>query len=183
MNPVGDANENLRDLLSDLTETEADTVRPLLLSLQSMLQESAPSPSPELAALLGTNGSAQTVLPRRARHRGLVFSVALIGALVAGTGTAFAVSPQFRSGAAHAVNVIVNTLPFAHHPVLHPTPSETPIVLHTPGSAVKGSSTSPPTPAPGIGSQSNGNGKSSSGHANPHSTSHPTPPAGGRGAP
>ena len=187
MNTAGDANENIRDLLSELTEAEADAVRPLLLSLQSMSQESAPPPSPELAALLGANGSAQTVSPARARHRGWVFSLALIGALVAGTGTAFAVSPQFRSGAAHAIDGIVNTLPFAHHPVLYPTPSETPMVVHTPSQPAKGGGTSQPTPAPGVGNQSNGNGESSSGHGNPHSTSHPTPPASppadGHGAP
>jgi hypothetical protein len=172
LNADHDANENVRDLLSGLSEARAAAVRPLLLSLQSMAQGEVPAPSPELVAVLEANGGSGAPAPRRPRHRGFVFSLALVGALAAGAGTATAVSPEFRSGAAHAIAGIINAIPFGNHTVLHSTPSAPPPSIHTPGAPGKIGSTSHPTPSPGGQGHSKGDSKSS-GHANPKSTDHP----------
>ncbi|MDQ1545898.1 MAG: hypothetical protein QOH69_802 [Actinomycetota bacterium] len=173
-----EANEQIRELLAGLDAAHAETVRPLLLSLQSMADGEAPAPSPELAALLKANGAPSTVTTARPRHRGLVFSLALIGALAAGTGTAAAVSPDFRLGAAHAIAGIIHAIPFGHPTDPNPLQSEPPTSTHKPASPGRGGGTTHPTPAPGdpTNSNGNGNGKSSSDHANPKSTNHPTPP-------
>ena len=176
MNADHDASENVRDLLSGLTDTEAAAIRPLLLSLQSMAQGEIPAPSPELVAALEANGSAEVASPRRPRHRTIVFSLSLIGALAAGAGTATAVSPEFRSGAAHAFAGIINAIPFGNHTVLHSTPSAPPPSVHSPGAPAKIGSTTLPTPSPGGQGHSNGEVNSSD-HASPKSTDHPTPPA------
>ncbi len=172
------ANKQVRELLAELDAAHAETVRPLLLSLQAMAYDETPQPSPELAALLKANGASRTVAPPRTRHRGLVFSLALIGALAAGTGTAAAVSPDFRVGAAHAIAGIINAIPFGHSTAPSPLPTAPPTSTHKPVSPGKSGSTTHPTPAPGdpTHSNGNGNGKSSSDHANPRSTNHPTPP-------
>jgi hypothetical protein len=172
-----DATENVRELLAELAEADAETVRPLLLSLQSMAHGEVPPLSAELAAVLKENGSAQTAAPRRLRHRSVVFWLALMGALVAGAGTAAAVSPQFRSDAAQAIAGVINAIPFGHPAVVHPSPSAPPTVVHTPGPPARGESTSHATPSSGSSTHSNRDGGSSSGRANPKSTSHPTPPA------
>lgn len=177
MKPEHDTTDNVRELLSELSEADAERLRPIFLSLQSMAHGEVPAPSAELAAALEASRSTATAPARRLRRRGLVFSLALIGALVAGTGTAFAVSPQFRSGAAHAINGIINAIPFGHPVVVHPLPTSSPSAVHTPVPPAKGHSTSHPTPSPVTATQSNGNGKSPSGHPNPKSTDHPTPPA------
>jgi hypothetical protein len=171
--------EQVRELLAGLDVAHAETVRPLLLSLQSMADRDAPTPSPELAALLTANGTSRTVTPARPRHRGLVFSLALIGALAAGTGTAAAVSPDFRLGAAHAIAGIINAIPFGHPTAPNPLPSAPSTSTHKPVSPGKSGGVTHPTPAPSdpTHSNGNGNGKSSSDHANPKSTDHPTPPA------
>ena len=174
-----EANEQVRELLAGLDAAHAETVRPLLLSLQSMADGEAPAPSPELAALLKVNS---TVTPARPRHRGLLFSLALIGALAVGTGTAVAVSPDFRVGAAHAIAGIIQAIPFGHLTAPNPLQSEPPTSTHKPASPGKSGGAKHPTPAPSDPTQSNGNGngngngKSSSDHANPKSTNHPTPP-------
>jgi hypothetical protein len=174
-----EANEQVRELLAGLDAAHAERVRPLLLSLQSMADGEAPGPSPELAALLEANGPARPVTPAGPRHRGLVFSLSLIGALAAGTGTAAAVSPDFRVGAAHAIAGIINAIPFGHPTTPSPLPSAPPTSTHKPASPGKSDGTTHPMPAPGDPSHSNrnGNGKSSSDNANPRSTNHPTPPA------
>jgi hypothetical protein len=176
MNADHDASENVRDLLSGLTEANAAAIRPLLLSLQSIAQGEVPAPSPALVAALEAHGSAEVASPRRPRHRTIVFSLALIGALAAGAGTATAVSPEFRSGAAHAIAGIINATPFGNHTVVHSTPSAPPPSVHSPGAPAKIGGTSHPTPSPGGQGNSNGEAKSS-GHANPTSTDHPRPPA------
>ena len=171
------ATDNVRELLSELSETDAARLGPIVLSLQSLAYGEVPAPSAELAAALEARRSTPTTPTRRLRRRGLVLSLALIGALVAGTGTAFAVNPQFRSGAAHAINGIINAIPFGHPVVVHPAPIASPSAVPVPERPEKGHSTAHPTPSPDAPAQSNGNGKSSSGHANPRSTDHPTPPA------
>ena len=174
-----EANEQVRELLAGLDVAHAETARPLLLSIQAMADGEAPAPSPELAALLKGNGASRTVAPARPRHRGLVFSLALIGALAAGTGTAAAVSPDFRLGAAHAIAGIINAIPFGHPGVPSPLPPAPPTSTHKPASPGKGGGTTHPTAAPSDPTHSNGkgSGKPSSDHANPKSTNHPTPPA------
>jgi hypothetical protein len=183
MRPDREANEQVRALLAGLDVARAETVRPLLLSLQSMADGEAPAPSPELAALLKADEASGTTAPARPRHRGLVFSLALIGALTAGTGTAVAVSPDFRSGAAHAIAGLINAIPFGHPAAPSQLPSAPPTSTHKPVSPGKSGGTTHPTPAPSdpAHSNGNGNGKSSSDHPNPKSTNHPTPPANGRG--
>ena len=71
-----DPSENIRDLLSELAEDDAEALRPLLLSLHSMSVQSAPVPSPELAAILERNARAEDVPPLRLRRRRLVFLLA-----------------------------------------------------------------------------------------------------------
>jgi hypothetical protein len=174
-----EANEQVRELLAGLDEAHAETIRPLLLSLQSMAIGEPPVPSPELAALLEADGAPRTVAQARPRHRGLVFSLALIGALVAGTGTAAAVSPDFRLGAAHAIAGVINAIPFGNPTAPNPQLSAPPTSTHKPASPGKSGGTTHPTPTPSDPTHStgNGNGKSSSDHANSKSTDHPTPPA------
>ena len=174
-----EANEQVRELLAGLDAAHAEIVRPVLLSLQSMGEGEASAPSPVLAALLEANGGPRTASPRRPRHRGLVFSLALIGALAAGTGTAVAVSPDFRLGAAHAIAGIINAIPFGHPGAPNPLPSAPSTSTHQPASPGKSGVVTHPTRAPADPTDSNGigNGKSSSDHANPKSTDHPTSPA------
>jgi hypothetical protein len=82
--PSSDRSENIRDLLSELAEDDAEALRPLLLSLHSMSLhsmslhsrslQSAPVPSPELAAKLETATAAAALgLSTRSRShiRGL----------------------------------------------------------------------------------------------------------------
>ena len=177
MTSSSDPSANMRDLLSELAEDDAEALRPLLLSLHSMSVQSAPVPSPELAAILEKNARAADVAPLRLRGRRVVFLLTLIGALIAGTGTAAAVSPEFRSGAAQAFAGIVNAVPFGHSGVVRPSPSRSPVVVHTPAAPANGRGTSHPTPLPGVSTHLYGEGKPSSGHVNPKSTGHPAPPA------
>ena len=177
MSPSSDAYENIRDLLSELAEGDAEALRPLLLSLHSMSLQSAPVPSPELAAILERNAGAEDVAPRRLRRRRLVFALALIGALIAGTGTAAAVNPEFRSDAAEALTEIINAVPFAHSGVVRPAPSRSPVMVHTPAVPANGRGTSHPAPSPGISTHPSGEAKHSSGHVNLKPTGHPVPPA------
>jgi hypothetical protein len=174
-----EANEQIRELLAELDTAEAETLLPVLLSLRSMANHEAPTPSPQLAALLEGNGAPRTAFPGRPRHRGLVFSLALIGALVAGTGTAAAVSPDFRVSAAHAIAGIINAIPFGHPAAPNPSSSAPPTSTHKPASPGKSGGTRHPTPAPGdpTHTHGNGNGNSPADHANPRSTNHPTSPA------
>ena len=172
-----DPSENIRDLLSELAEADAEALRPLLLSLHSMSLQPAPVPSPELAALLERNARAEDVAPLRLRGRRMVFSLALIGALIAGTGTAAAVSPEFRSDAAQAFTGMINAIPFGHFGVVRPAPSRSPVVVHTPAVPANGRGASHPAPSPGVSTHLNGEGKPSSGHVTPKSTGHPAPPA------
>ena len=181
MKSAGTPDENIRDILSTLPAEDANAVRPLLLSLHSLSQDAAPAPSAELEGLLTGNASTGVVNPRRIHRRTLVFSLALIGALGAGAGTAAAVSPEFRSGAAHAIDGILNAIPFGPHAVVHPAPSGPPTLVQTSGPPAEGSGASHRTPLPGAPTSSHGNGKPSSGHATPKSTSHPSPPAKGHG--
>ncbi|HEY2643975.1 MAG TPA: hypothetical protein VGI56_09505 [Galbitalea sp.] len=171
-----DANESVRELLSELTEKDAEAVRPLLISLQSMAEGTAPAPSPRLAAALDANESSKSRAHRRLPHRGTIFVLALIGALAAGAGTAAAVSPEFRAGAAHAVAGILGATPYADHAAPHSTPSAPPTSHHSPGAPRSVLPTSHPTPSPSGSTHSNGEGKSA-GHASPKSTEHPVPPA------
>ena len=83
MNADRNVNEQVRQLLGELDAADADAVLPLLLSLRSMADGEAPPPSAELAALLSDNGVPSAALLVRRRHQALVFSLALIGALVA----------------------------------------------------------------------------------------------------
>ena len=177
MTSSSDPSANMRDLLSELAEDDAEALRPLLLSLHSMSVQSAPVPSPELAAILERNARAEDVPPLRLRRRRLVFLLALTGALIAGAGTAAAVSPEFRSGAAQAFAGIVNAVPFGHSGVVRPSPSRSPVVVHTPAAPANGRGTSHPIPSPRISTHPNGEGKPSSGQVNPKSTGHPTPSA------
>ena len=172
-----DPNENIRDLLSELAEDDAEALRPFLLSLRSMSMQSAPVPSTELAAMLKRNATAEDVAPVRLRRRRLVFALALIGALIAGTGTAAAVSPEFRSDAAEVLTGIINAVPFAHSGVVRPAPSQSPVMVHTPAAPANGRGTSHPAPSPGVSTHPDGEAKHSSGHVNPKSTGHPTPTA------
>lgn len=172
-----DPSENIRDLLSELAEDDAEALRPLLLSLHSMSVQSAPVPSPELAVILERNARAADVAPLRLRGRRVVFLLTLIGALIAGTGTAAAVSPEFRSGAAQAFTGIINAVPFGHSGGVRPASSRPPGVVHTPAVPANGRGTSHPTPSPGISIHPNGEVKPSSGQVNPKSTGHPAPPA------
>ena len=174
-----EANDQNRELLAELDTADAETLLPVLLSLRSMADHEVPPPSPQLAAMLEANGAPRTAFPRRPRHRALVFSLALIGALVAGTGTAAAVSPDFRRDAARAIAGIINAIPFGHPTVANPLPSAPPTSTHKPASPGKSGGRTHPTPAPSdpTHSNENGNGNSSSDHANPKSTDHPTPPA------
>ena len=74
MIPTSDPSKNIRDLLSELPEDDAEALRPLLLSLHSMAVQSAPVPSPELAAKLETATAAAALgLSTRSRShiRGL----------------------------------------------------------------------------------------------------------------
>ena len=74
MIPSSDPSENIQDLLSELAEDDAAALRPLLLSLHSMSLQSAPVPSPELAAKLETATAAAALgLSTRSRShiRGL----------------------------------------------------------------------------------------------------------------
>jgi len=176
MKPEHDATDNVRQLLSDLTHADAERIRPTLLSLQTMAHREVPAPSQELLAALDSSRSSATAHPHRLRRRGLVLSLTLIGALAAGTGTAYAVSPQFRSDTAHTINGIINAIPFGHPGIVHRLPTSIPSVVHTPAPPTIGNSTPHPTPSPGTPIRSNGNGKFPSGHANPKATNHPTPP-------
>jgi hypothetical protein len=169
-----DSNEGIRELLSELSPADAESVGPVLRSLQSMAHGVVPEPSRELAALIEANGSQERASHRRIRHRGVVFSLALIGALAAGAGTAAAVSPEFRTAAANAIAGIVNATPFGNHAGVPSTPSSPALPTRSPGTAAKTGATSHPTPTPSDSGHSKGGGKSP-GHANPKSTSHPTP--------
>ncbi|MEC5170067.1 hypothetical protein RCH11_002555 [Glaciihabitans sp. GrIS 2.15] len=79
MIPSSDRSENIRDLLSELAEDDAEALRPLLLSLHSMSLhsmslQSAPVTSPELAAKFetGTAAAASGLSTRSRSHiRGL----------------------------------------------------------------------------------------------------------------
>ena len=75
MIPSSDRSENIRDLLSELAEDDAEALRPLLLTLHSTMSlQSAPVPSPELAAKLetGTASAASGLSTRSRSHiRGL----------------------------------------------------------------------------------------------------------------
>ena len=177
MTPFSDPSENIRDLLSELAEDDAEALRPLLLLLHSMSLQSAPVPSPELAALLERNARAEDVPPLRLRRRRVVFLLALIGALIAGTGTAAAVSPEFRFDAAQAFTGMINAVPFGNSGVVRPASSRPPVVVHTPAVPANGRGASHPTPSPGISTHPNGEGKPSSAHVNPKSTGHPAPSA------
>ena len=179
MKSAGYTGENSRDLLSSLAEDDA--VRPLLLSLRSLSHEAAPALSPELAAMLDGNPSTKVARARRSHRRTVVFSLALIGALCAGAGTAAAVSPELRSGAAHAIDSLLKATPFGPHPVAHPTPSEPPTPERTPGTPAKGGSVSHPGPSQNGQTPSRGNGKPPTDQVTPGSTNHPTPPAKGQG--
>ena len=175
MNSEREASENVRELLSELSAADAAAVRPLLLSLQAMSEGDAPAPSPALAAAFKAHQPSEVPAPRRIRHRGFVFSVALIGALAAGAGTAAAVSPEFRTGAARVFVGIVGAIPFGHPSVAHSVPSAPSTSRHAPGAPAKGNGTSHPTP--GASDPTHGNGNSSPGHVKPKSTAHPVPPA------
>ena len=177
MIPSSDPSKNIRDLLSELPEDDAEALRPLLLSLHSMAAQSAPVPSPELAAILERNARAEDVPPLRLRRRRVVFLLTLIGALMAGTGTAAAVSPEFRSDAAQAFTGMINAVPFGHSGVVRPASSRPPVVVHTPAVPANGRGASHPRPSPGISTHPTGEGKPSSGHVDPKSTGHPAPPA------
>ena len=177
MIPSSEPSENIRHLLSELAEDDAEALRPLLLSLHSMSLQPAPVPSPELAAILERNARAEDVPLLRLRRRRVVFLLALIGALIAGTGTAAAVSPEFRSDAARAFTGIINAVPFGHSGVVRPATSRSPAVVHTPAAPANGRGTSHPTPSPGISTHPNGEDKPSSGPVDPKSTGHRAPPA------
>ena len=177
MIPSSDPTENIRELLSELAEDDAEALRPLLLSLHSMSVQAAPVPSPELVAILERNARAEDVAPLRLPRRRVVFLLTLIGALIAGTGTAAAVSPEFRSDAAQVFTGIINAVPFGHSGVVRPAPSRSPAVVHTPAVPANGRGTSHPTPSPGISTHPNGEDKPSSGQVNPKSTGHPAPSA------
>ena len=173
-----DPSENIRDLLSELAEDDAEALRPLLLSLHSLSLQSAPVPSPELAAIFESNGRAEDVAPLRLGRRRVVFLLALIGALIAGTGTAAAVSPEFRSDATQVLTGMINAAPFGHSGVVvRPASSRSPVVIHTPAVPANGRGTSHPAPSPEVSTHPNGEGKPSSGRVNPKSTGHPAPPA------
>ena len=176
MIPSSDPSENIQDLLSELAEDDAAALRPLLLSLHSMSLQSAPVPSPELAALLERDGRAEDVAPLQLRRRRVLFLLALVGALMAGTGTAAAVSPDFRSDATRALTGIINAVPFGYSGVVRPAPSHSPAVVHSPAAPANGWGTAHPAPSPGISTHPNGEDKSASGHVNPKPTGHPAPP-------
>ena len=65
MKRASDPNENIRALLAELPEDDANAVRPLLLALQAISRESAPAPSPELADILAGDSSTDTASARR----------------------------------------------------------------------------------------------------------------------
>ena len=177
MIPSSDPTENIRELLSELAEDDAEALLPLLLSLHSMSVQAAPVPSPELVAILERNARAEDVAPRRLPRRRVVFLLTLIGALIAGAGTAAAVSPEFRSDAAQVFTGIINAVPLGNSGVVRPASSRPPVVVHTPAVPANGRGTSHPVPSPGISTHPSGEGKPSSDHVDPKSTGHPAPPA------
>lgn len=182
MKSTGNPDDNIRDLLSGLADADADAVRPLLVSLQSLSHDAAPTPSAALAAVLEGNASRQVARRRHVHRRTLFFSLALIGLLGAGAGTAAAVSPEFRSGAAHAIGRILDAIPFVPHPVAHPVPSGPPRVVHTPRPPAHGGATPRPARSPSGTTPAHGNGQPPSGHPLPMSTNHPGPPPKGPGS-
>lgn len=181
MKAADNRDENGRDLLSSLAED--DTVRPLLVSLRSLSHDTAPALSPELAAMLEANASATVDRARWSHRRTVIFSLALIAALGTGAGAAAAaVSPEFRSGAVHAIGSLLNANPFVPHTVENSVPpSRPPAPMRTPGSPAPGGGITHPAPAPSGQPPERGNGTSRTDKPTPRSTNHPTPPAKGHG--
>ncbi len=162
----------IEGLLSDLDDHDADQLRSILLGLRSLAHEPAPTPSAELAALLSGTVTALNSR-RRSSHRGVIFSLALVGAMGIGAGTAAAVSPGFRAGAAQVISGIVNGLSVGPKPVVHPVPRPSATPTHPADGLGKSHATQHPTPSPTLPPQAHG-GSGNSSHS--RSTNHPTPP-------
>lgn len=95
-------------ILDDLPEPLRHDLKPTISMLASLTPDQAPPMSLRLQTALGA--------PVRRTHKRLVFTLALIGCLSAGTGTAAAVSPDFRAGAVHAINGVLHSIPLLPHP-------------------------------------------------------------------
>jgi hypothetical protein len=163
------------DLLTDFEGHDVEQLRSALLGLRAMTREPAPTPSAELAALLG---GTVTALParRRSGHHGVIFTLALVGALGVGAGTAAAVSPDFRSGAAQVISGIVSGLSLGSKPVVHPAPHPSATPTHVSGDSGQRHSTPHPTSSPTSPEQAHGgSGNSSHTRSKTHPT-HPTAP-------
>jgi hypothetical protein len=168
------------DLLSEFDANDTERLRSVLLDLRSLSQVPVPTPSVELAALL--EGNVARLNPRRRRgRRGVIFSLALVGLMGAGTGAAAALSPDFRSGTAHLVTGIVNGLSQGTGQTTQPAPRAPVVPTHSSGGSANSHSTSQPTPHPtpsrSLPPQAQGgSGKPSNSPSNSESTDHPTPP-------
>jgi hypothetical protein len=97
------------DLLTGI-EGDGDTLRPLLLELRSFANGPVPAPSPELAELMDST-VVSLATRRRAHHRAVIFSLAVVTAMGVGTtAAAAAVSPEFRATTQHLITGIVDGL-------------------------------------------------------------------------
>jgi hypothetical protein len=148
------------DLLSDFDEHETAQLRSVLLDLRSLSQQPAPTPSPALAAIL--DGTVATLNSRRRRgRRGVIFSLALVGLMGVGAGTAAAVSPDFRSGTSHVITGIANGLSLGSKPTVHPGSHPSTVPSHSPGGSASTHAKLHQTPSPSVPPQANGgSGKS-----------------------